>query len=381
MKHNHFSQIREWDWHYRVGFDTQLAENIHTSLVSAKGYEQSAKDRAELLAYRDLVSVDSLVSELIKSPGKADEFIDASKKKTLLHLPEECSGRLLIRLQNAEGINQSIASAVKELVKAAEHAEFVNHSASLLELVLGPGFLAKAREHLRISQLSEPSAAKQLVLTSEISAQSLMQKYSNEIIDFGLTLMPIDALQRPIWSSRQSDEMCCFAEYWPSMITGSQNELVLGLKLLESDYSDVVGTLVHEIAGHACFYELASTGYFSFVDQGAICLIEGWATWCEWSSPFADNEYRKKIKRIASKGLGLAEVSNGDDARDRIHMLVCASGFNGESFDQALLSFFQYPGYSPSYFAGAAWFDIELQGKSASSFWQSRRGRAITNVL
>jgi len=246
---------------------------------------------------------------------------------------------------------------------------------------LGPGFLAKAREHLRISQLSEPSATKQLVLASEMSAQSLMQKYSDEIIDFGITLMPIDALPRPAWSSRQSVETRCFAEYWPSMITGSQNELVLGLKLLESDCSDVVGTLVHEIAGHACFYELASTGYFSFVDHGAICLIEGWATWCEWSSPFADNEYRKKIKRIASKGLDLAGVSNGDDARDRIHRLVCASGFNGESFDQALLSFFQYPGYSASYYAGAAWFDIELQRNSASSFWQSRRDRAITNVL
>jgi len=381
MNDSYGSQIKEWDWHYRVGFDEELAERVNRELLKAKGDEGSAAERHELDFYKKLISVDCLINQCINKPVQAEKFLECCTQKSVLYLPLECAEKISNRLRQCQSISQNQLKGLQELIARASKAEFVNYSKHLLELALGNGFLSTAKSHLTgwrdVKQPNHPIWPGGSLESPDL----ILEKYSKSALAYGKRLLGSEEVEDPIWKLRFSDEVSCFAEYWPSLITGVKDELLIGEALVNTDRADVIGTLIHEIAGHACFYKLASTGYFSFLDHGATCMIEGWATWCEWNSPFSIPEYTFKLRQVAIRNLGLSELGSPSDANAEIKSLMTEIGGSPNLAEQGMINFYQYPGYSMSYFAGAAWFDLKFQEIPPDSYWKSREGTAITNVL
>lgn len=380
MKDAYGSQIKEWDWHYRVGFDQELAERVNHVLIKAKGSESSVQERNELDFYQQLISVDCLVNQCIEQPSRADEFLQGCARKSVLHLPRECVEKVSDRLGQCQ-LSQLQIKGLQDLIVQAQRAEFFNYSKHLLELALGDGFLSIAKGYLagwRDAELPnrsiEPGESPQ-------SLSLVMDKYVKAALLYGKAVLGSAEMEDPVWKTRFSDEISCFAEYWPSLITGVEDELVIGQALGNAGRADVIGSLIHEIAGHACFYQLASTGYFSFLDHGATCIIEGWATWCEWNSPLSTPGYTSRLKLVAARNLGLAEFASPSDVNAEISRLMAAFGSGSSVVEQGLINFYQYPGYAISYFAGATWFELKFQDVAPDSFWKSRKGAVITNVL
>jgi len=380
MNHSLRAQIKEWDWHYRVGFDDQLFKQVDEAFVAAKGFKESTEERRELSAYRELVSVDCMVGKVIDEPGRVEEFLEAIRGKSLLYLPPECAEKICSRLtENFVGDQKSLLG-IQEVVERAAGVEFANYSKDLLELALGHGFLSVANVYLHDMTAENFADTTHSRLEEKELGASLVEEYKEDAITYGNQLLCVESIQRPQWRTTTGCDISCFAEYWPSLITGKDNELVLGKILESAEREDVIGSIIHEIAGHACFYNLASSGYFSFLDHGAICLIEGWATWCEWSSPLASDKYKSRLRHNALNGLRLAEMSTSRQAIDEISGMGMLGG-NRQLIEQAVLNFHQYPCYSLSYYAGAVYFEIEFEKQSSSEYWEARKGKALTNIL
>lgn len=375
------TQISEWDWHYRVGFDSNLAQAVRDTFGQINNGLDSHKELQELEHYQSIISLDCLVSSALQSPSSAEIFLDTSKNKHFLFLPDYLATRLNSAITTTNKLSDKIKKGFEELIHAAVKQEFVNHAAALVETALGKGFLEQAAHHLKQTQgnLDRPRDESIDICKTEVS--TLLKLYQDTIIDHGRSFFPPELQINPVFQTQASQNLACFAEYWPHLITGEPNALILSDTLQRESLPDIIGTFVHEIGGHACFYDLASKDTCRFIDHGAICLIEGWATWIEWHSPFANLCYRKKLHSDALFSIAISSATDACKIESKIKALYNSKANKEVMLPQSLLNFYQYPGFSLSYHAGAAWFDMRLKNDSSATFWRKNCQSPLTNIL
>ena len=80
-----------------------------------------------------------------------------------------------------------------------------------------------------------------------------------------------------------------------------------------------------------------------FFDHGAMGLIEGWATWCEWNVEGGPYERHARASRLAA--LSFFDL-DGEGVFDLYVSAMVQSGLSVEAASNAALYFFQYPGFS-----------------------------------
>ena len=379
---NQVTQITEWDWHYRVGFDLELAKKIESTFVSALGLEYSLAEVSELKAYRELISIDALVNQAIVNPDRCNAYAEQAFQNQLLHLPLELQSIIIERISFASSLSVSQKDLLIKLCHYAANAKFINHDIHLTEMVLGTNFIDIASDQYSQNHVEDFPRPSQEPNSNIDFILSLLERYQQRLVQYGLSNLPSFIPLYPVWQIEACLALNCYAEYWPSLVTGIDNHLVLGKALLSATQSDIIGTFVHEISGHACFYELVRNGFFGFIDHGAICLIEGWATWCEWNSPFCSSEHKLQLRHRAFTYLRDATEQDVDKVIILLSNIGRESRLSPVMKTQLLMDYFQYPAFSLSYYLGAAWFELYSLGcSSIVNYWIAKQGGKLTNVL
>ena len=375
------TQIKVWDWHYRVGFDNKLAQAIREEFAKICNNNDRDKEIQELTQYQSIISLDCLISHVLKSPSRAEAFLETSKSKQLLFLPEHLASGLNIALTRCNKLNDTIKKGLEELIHTAVKQEFFNIASTLVESALGKDFLQQASEHLEQTQVDFDSYHYGATDLHPTETNRLLEYFQEAIINYGKSLFPPELKINPVFQTQASQDLACFAEYWPDLITGETNTLLLSNGLQSESQQDIIGTFVHEIGGHACFYELASKDNCRLIDHGAMCLIEGWATWTEWHSPFANSLYKNKLRSNALFSIKISSETDASKAEGKLRAIYSSKPNQSAMLHQSLTNFYQYPGLSLSYHAGAAWYEMKLKNESPIGFWRKNHLNHLTNIL
>jgi hypothetical protein len=118
-------------------------------------------------------------------------------------------------------------------------------------------------------------------------------------------------------------------------------------------------TLIHEVfPGHGWFYDFIDRQHPPFVDHGAFCLIEGWATWCDWHiHDEKARRYAEWSRWLRLNGLRTCRMPENDAVG---HFMSDADVEGSSTPELRMLYHFQYPGLIASYALGALWFESRL---------------------
>lgn len=148
-----------------------------------------------------------------------------------------------------------------------------------------------------------------------------------------------------------------YAEWWDKDLTQADKDKLILFVNSDSMYiNDFVYTIYHEIyPGHGHVYNLLAHNKQLF-DHGAMSLIEGWATYCEWN--IIPSEYIKSIKRNACTFLNYTFNYSGDNLAEQIYHQKTTIGYSKEEILRTVLYTSQYIGFLESYYIGALWLEF-----------------------
>lgn len=150
------------------------------------------------------------------------------------------------------------------------------------------------------------------------------------------------------------DKDAGFAEWWDKHISNTEHDtLVLHDNADARYYNDFVYTVLHETyPGHGHFYNTITTPVF---DQGAMSLIEGWATYVEWNS--IPSPYASACRHNAMVFLHNSYSLSADDFANSIVARKHQQGYSKQEALRSALYATQYPGFLESYYLGALFFE------------------------
>lgn len=161
-----------------------------------------------------------------------------------------------------------------------------------------------------------------------------------------------------------------YAEWWDrSFLEDQRDKLIIKINQDSIYTNDILYTLYHEVyPGHGHFYNRLAHNPGCGFDHGAISLIEGWATYCEWNS--SPSAYISSIRNNALLFLKESFSCVGDDRADKIYNLKRSLGYSEEESLRTVLYTSQYIGYLEDYYLGALWIEAYLKrtGKTPYEF-------------
>jgi hypothetical protein len=165
-----------------------------------------------------------------------------------------------------------------------------------------------------------------------------------------------------------------FAEYWPTTLTGAdQNRLIIYDNPDQLGYENFQATIAHEVLGHGTFYAFASQANAPFFDHGAMALIEGWATWCEWEA--SAPQFGHYLRAVRCSALRRFSLRDPGEIERQIEADTVLLGYSSSVAASSIENFFQYPGFGYAYSLGALWFEDRLREEEPRHFLESMRGQ------
>lgn len=345
-------RITEWDWRYRVGFDSSLHNAVHRT---ARSHATPAE--AEILDgildwASGFVSLDALLTAVEKQPRDSMPLLASVDERKLLPVPRALDAYFAKRLDTASA--RLLAPArrrLASLLEAARGAPFPNHHRPVFEITLGSELDELLSEAACVPAKRRPESRALHVRESRKFVHHFLRRLRADrgVRDrFGaVDLAPFEVEIRPGPG---------FAEYWPAELRSGAgtDQLVIFENQDSLRAGDLCVSLAHELApGHGLFFQRARRQP-GLVDYGAMSLIEGWATFCEWHALADPHSSFARASRLAL--LRFLDRSDHEVAAE-IFAEVCRQGYSQSLGLRALLHHFQYPAYEFSYSLGALWLE------------------------
>jgi hypothetical protein len=357
--------IQPWDWRYRVGFDAALAARVRdvTTLLGT-----GAEPRlllGQLDAFKQAVSLSALIEAVQECPQRSAEFLQASQPERLLHVPARLVDRFTSRIAGLSGCSEPARHGLSDLLAAAVQRPFVNLCAPLAEAVFGRhAGLMSMRADAPNQPIIEASMTSSTQFLNSCVA-GLRDAWSASPLSTGL---PIPEFAVELQGQRG------FAEYWPAELSSTGSNIMIVFDLQGQGGEEALqATIVHELLGHATFYEFERAHPAAVFDHGALGLIEGWATWCEWHA--APSPFTEQSRAAAVHALRWLLESDPTSACSAIARHIEGVGYLKATADDAIEYYFQYPLFSASYTLGALWFEQRLAGSTPIDFFSQLQGR------
>lgn len=358
-----------WDWHYRIAFDKNLEHSITSSSLLL-----DSKERKSLLdvvaVFSSMVSLSALCDAICETPERANEFLDAIDAQLLLHAPEPIAALLERKIKELQKISPSVTSTLLDLLSIAKAKSFRSWHSDIFEPVFGQEeyqTLLTRRQFIPPSNLKDEGIAP-VELTNSVK-QLLNQLTDPAHIDSVIGRVAAPSFEISIENGSG------FAEYWPTSLSKApRNRLVVFNNVEQLRLNILKTTLAHEVLGHGIFYEVEQCTAPPYMDHGAMCLVEGWATWCEWHASATTAGLYSRASRLY--GLRWLDQTDSNEICQGIVEDTLKLGYAREAADWALLYFFQYPGFSASYTLGALWFENRFKDILPADFLQTLQSRA-----
>ncbi len=359
--------IQVWDWHYRVYFDDELYALVAREISKLPAQEAIICEET-LKFYTSFFSFGVLFNQCVENPEKCDAFLD----KAEMHLDDIIRvPKLLIPLYYERVTQSKLYVRQKQrllsiLAEASCGCEIRMEYWSYIRDIFGAYAQKMFDEILPTKYLSSFATPTQNViegdLLSEFNRILSDVQYDKSLIErFGESAVGIYGLRLEDGEG--------YGEWWDKTLTGnSEDELVLftqNSSVLDKDY---FYTIVHEVyPGHGHFYNYVCTPETN-IDQGAMLLIEDWATYCEWhsrpiGSSFPPSDYVSVNRHNAFALLRRSYMSSLDDLAERSWQASRAVKLPMSAAIRNLIRETQFVGYTESYYLGALWLEqmIDVQ--------------------
>lgn len=361
------STLDTWDWHYRIAFDQRLRGQVAGVIDALPFPRHRALLQRQYQLFSSNLSVAQLLTHVLDEGGDAQSALDMASEQVPLHLPAFLAERYRIRILAAEVLAPRQKDELLAITARAQDRRFDNLHREIFEPVFGnalDALLDQALPGVAALPDDRPIAGSDLRgLAHEIVGQlrgklpSRLQSLASAIPTFDTALTPGAG----------------FAEYWPTTLTGAdQNELIIYDNPDQLGYENFRATIAHEVLGHGTFYAFATEAKPPFFDHGAMALIEGWATWCEWSAsapPFANY-----LRSVRCSGLRRFALRDPGEIARQIADDTALLGYSPSVAESSIEYFFQYPGFGYAYSLGALWFEQRLRAQAPMQFLESMRG-------
>ncbi|RZM79681.1 hypothetical protein [Leptolyngbya iicbica] len=361
--------ITYWDWWYKVGFSRKILEDIKR-VIDCHTIQEEADILEEILCvFSDFISIDCVVDSLIDGTLTLEELGYKVDEDKLLYLPLQLRKQLEAKIKN--NFNSQTKRNVDyllHLVEAASQKRFKNRLNDIFLPIFGGELdflLAKA--NLETNETLHELPAKKPVEVDDI--ECLISSFIESLVSQDFFGNMFGSLTLPDFDLEIHTGIG-FAEYWASELTSQKKDkLVIYANSDNLDLGNFKATLVHELLpGHAFFYTQMRLSRPKLVDHGAMCLVEGWATWCEWN--ILASQYSSLSKSIKMEALRL--FFNAHDPlqiEKGIRNMVTSFGYSDDVALESVKYFFQYPGYTYAYSLGALWFEELFQHSTPNDFF------------
>lgn len=353
-----------WDWHYKVGFDHKLAEEIRDIVQGLQSKPEQSILLQQLEVFSSMISISALCDALEENPERSQELLAGVDARRILHAPPKVANILRTRIERFPEKLSHVKSEIALLLNLSEKTHFINYHNEIFEPIFG-SWLNKLLSK-RIIQLSERPK-------DEVISQDSFGETINHILEDMLDSKHINKILGEIHAPNFDlliKEESGFAEYWPAeLLKSTKNNLIVFHNHDNSLIGTLRTTLAHEVLGHGVFYEIERLIAPPFFDHGAMCLIEGWATWCEWNASDTPQGMFYRSSRL--HGLNRFYDNNPMTICSGISKDVINLGYSQSALDSAILYYFQYPGFGFSYTLGALWMEDRFLDINPEKFFNS----------
>lgn len=368
--------IDDWLWRYRVGFDDRLRASV-AEKIDANPDERERRIHHEILeACSSFVSLDALLDRIEGGESPAT-WLGTVDDERLLRVPE-----LLLPYFESK-IEDVVAAAPAD----ASSTRLRERLSRLLDRAHERGLRPPHRDVLghifggELDRLVEEAEAEPGDLPVPEPSELVARDAFRDVVGEFVAAVREDPRMTALFDDLELDDFeitlrrdAGFGEYWPPALRDGNGpgELVLHVNDETRKKGNLVSTLAHELLpGHAFFYRRMAESDGPLLDYGALGLVEGWATWCEWHvlpNPFS--------RFARSRRLRLTRGLDGEASAREIRETADALGDSRTRARQSVISYFQYPGYEASYSLGGIWFERRFDRQRPSGFLQAMSTRA-----
>jgi len=351
-----------WDWHFRVYFDKDLRAQV-SEWSAGLQKEEAAICRETLDFYSSFFSFGILIDQITENPAVCDSFLETAERgqDRLLRTPNLLAAPYRKRISKSE-LSSEQKTRLCNLLSASEHGiEIRSEYWTYLHRLLG----ANAEQLIRILTQEQYSSYVKLPRQKRVTADYLplfeeiysdIKKDPALIGSFGPSAISDFAMQ--------IQEGTAYGEWWDrDLADEGKDRLVLFTSDAAVKSEDYLYTIIHETyPGHGHFYNYVRNRNTS-MDHGAILLLEGWATYCEWHS--RPNVYTDAVRH---NGIVLLHNSYFHSLNDIAEISWHNKQKSHIPFYKALPSLIyttQYIGYMESYYMGALWLENMINTQKA----------------
>jgi hypothetical protein len=357
--------IQPWDWRYRVGFDAAISARVHDVATLLGTRAERRQLLSQLDAFKQVVSLSALIDAVHECPQRSAELLHASQPERLLHVPSQLGDRFKRRIAGLSGCSESARNELRGLLAAAIQRTFINPCAPLAEA--GFGRHAGALMSMRADAPPQPIVGACVAPSThglDSCVAGLRDSWSASPLSTGL---PIPEFTVDLQNQRG------FAEYWPAELSSTGSNVMIVFDLHGQGGEEALqATIAHELLGHATFYEFERAHPAAVFDHGALGLIEGWATWCEWHA--VPSSFTARSRAAAIHALGWLLEPDATLACSSITRHIEGLGYPKATAEDAVEYFFQYPLFAASYTLGALWFEQRLADSTPIEFFAQIQG-------
>lgn len=343
-----------WDWKYKLMLSESTFERVQ-SFVKELKIEERRIYQSIIDYYSSFYSFDTFLDLIIESGTQSKRVIEIASKKIdkALRVPKILKDyyeeKIKTNFSEDEGIREYLNNMLLEIIDDRKSCRSTDE---IQNIIFGKYYTGIKSSLLDSKVITEK--VKQLIEVDDVKmyVQQLLANIKNNqdiIAKFGRCMIQ-DYNINVIKGSG-------FAEWWDKDLIGEMKDLLVlydNMDALNKD--DFEYTIYHEIyPGHGQFYNYAriNSNIIPNFDHGAMSLIEGWATYCEWN--VNDTFYSNSLRERGKEFLRISLLDNRE-CIEKIKYIYENKLKRGYTTDQAInsvLYFSQYPGFLESYYLGA----------------------------
>ena len=347
-----------WDWKFRVFFDESIKEQLETWQKTLTFNEVEIYNEI-CTFYCSFFSFGMLWDLIVEDNSKTDEYLEkALLNKTLIIKTPYSLMRYYKKQIRESRLTVETKNNLMELLDFSKQGREIRGDYwDFVAKLFGNSF-----ENM-IKNFSSQSFDHSFV---SLPRQRIIEGNCKEIFENIYSEITFDAVMQEkfgVSAIRKFDTQIIdgngYGEWWDREISDSgEDELVLYTNDNKVKSEDYRYTIIHETyPGHGHFYNSVRAENDS-MDHGAMSLIEGWATYCEWNT--YPSSYVKAIKHNALAFLWESMNLPCDDFAASIVNRNKKKNKPFKKYVTNLIYSTQYVGYIESYYLGALWMELAL---------------------
>ncbi|MHA6481698.1 hypothetical protein ACX1C1_07320 [Paenibacillus sp. strain BS8-2] len=350
--------INEWDWRYKICFDKNMKQMVMESIQVLDRKKQEIYLKI-IYFYESFFSFSLILDFYEANPIECIKFIDNNKSSVYLKIigvPQP----LIAHVQNRLNLvcsdpmdKQVLDDLLKHSINSVRRVD-INE---LFSCMFGSDYVLLKD----IIHSAKPVERKENIKINPEEYEVIIERYVKNVVEDKSVASEFGEFKVSQYSTEIIEDHSGYAEWWARELTGDNHDKLIMYRNKEMlNVEDIQTTVFHEVyPGHGHYYETMRTFRPNFVDHGAMCLVEGWATYCEWNT--RRSNYTKYLKNRACSILRLTSnpTLQLEDLAEMVGNLLRENNSEAQAI-QSLIYLLEYPGYFESYVLGSLWLEMKI---------------------